>query len=144
MLDLELLDESGYLEDDPTVIEAPVSLTQADIRSLQLAKSAICAGLSTLLEHEDLKPSDIPVLLVAGGFGNALHFQSASRIGLFPKELAKCARSVGNAALAGASLLLLNTSARQSAHDLASCANAISLAESQIFQKKFVQGMIFS
>lgn len=141
MLDLELLDAGGYLEDDPTVIDAPVCLTQADIRSLQLAKSAICAGLVTLIEHENLNPSDIPTLFVAGGLGTSLKPGSASRIGLFPKALAERLQAVGNAALAGASLLLLNTDARQRAHDLASCATTLSLAESNAFAETFTRGM---
>ncbi len=45
LLETEALDETGYLEDDPAVISGPVSLTQDDIRAVQLAKSAIHAGL---------------------------------------------------------------------------------------------------
>ena len=43
MLELEAIDEVGYLEEDEFVIKAPVCLTPKDIRMLQLAKSAICA-----------------------------------------------------------------------------------------------------
>ena len=144
MLDLELLDESGYLENDPTVIHTPVSLTQADIRSLQLAKSAICAGILTLMEDRGLKPSALSELLVAGGFGTALTPRNAARIGLFPRTLAEHVRAVGNAALSGASLLLLSADTRQKAREVASRAVTISLADSPIFQKNYLRGMIFS
>ena len=144
MLDLELLDENGSLEEDPCVIQSPVLLTQADIRALQLAKSAIRAGLETLIDNQNLKPSDISVLFVAGGLGASFHPRNASRIGLLPHGMTEKIRAVGNAALSGASLLLLNTDAGQRARDLASCAVTISLANSPIFQKNYLRGMIFS
>ena len=46
----EVIDESGYMEEDPFRLTAEVSLTARDVRMVQLAKSAICAGALTLLE----------------------------------------------------------------------------------------------
>ena len=72
MLEAEIIDETGALDDDPFVLKDPVSLSGKDIRMLQLAKSAICAGLMTLAENAGLEPEDIPKLCIAGGFGNYL------------------------------------------------------------------------
>ena len=47
MLDAEIIDESGYLEDDCCVISEPVSLNAKDIRMLQLAKNAHVLELSS-------------------------------------------------------------------------------------------------
>ena len=55
LLELEQLDETGLLEQDPAPVAPPVCLTQKDVRMVQLAKSAICAGLSTLLRVEGLE-----------------------------------------------------------------------------------------
>ncbi len=144
MLDLEELDEGGYLEEDPYVIQWPVTLTQQDIRMLQPAKSAICAGLLTLLQNGGADANGVPVLYVAGGFGNELDPQSAARIGLLPRTLAKKARPVGNAALAGACVLLLNGAARQRAADAAAAARVIDLATDPVFSRLFVSGMLLA
>lgn len=142
MLDIEALDESGYLEDDPFVIQSPVELTQQDIRMLQLAKSAICAGLMTLMKHEGLSSSDISTLYMAGGFGNYLNRAAAARIGLLPRELATKARAVGNAALAGASMLLLSADMKLRARELAYNARVAELSTDPLFSELFMTGMM--
>ena len=49
MLETEVMDDSGYLEledeEDWPVGDSGISITQKDIRQIQLAKSAICGGL---------------------------------------------------------------------------------------------------
>ena len=62
MLDAEILDESGSMEYEPFSVKPPVRITQSDIRMIQLAKSAICAGLLTLAESAGLDTADIPKL----------------------------------------------------------------------------------
>lgn len=144
MLELELLDESGYLEDEPFALCSPVTLTAKDIRMLQLAKSAICAGLLTLMREQRITDTEVSVLYVAGGFGNYLNKLSASRIGLLPRRLATRSVTVGNAALAGASVLLLSTPMRATAKKLAEQAVTLDLASSKSFADSFMSGMHFS
>lgn len=142
MLDEDILDESGYLEDEPFMIKDPVSLTQKDIRMFQLAKSAVCAGMLTLIESEGIKPSDISKLYIAGGFGNYLNKESAAKIGLFPKELAIVSKTVGNAALGGAEMLLLNSELRVEVKSLAKDAKVLDLSTSPVFSDFYMSGMI--
>ena len=108
---------------------------------LQLAKSAVCAGLLVLLRQEGITSSAISSLYVAGGFGNYLNTKSAARIGLLPKALAEKARAVGNAALAGASMLLLNTGLRQKAEAHARAARVAELSSDPAFSELFMSGM---
>ena len=142
MLDAEILDESGFLEDEPFTVQAPVTLTQKDIRMLQLAKSAICAGLLTLIQNEKLQPSDIQTLYIAGGFGNYLNMESAVRTGLVSQALAKNANAVGNAALAGASMLLLSTKIQEKAEMLIKGAMVLDLSTNPIFSDLYMSGMM--
>ena len=142
MLDAEILDESGFLEDEPFTVQAPVTLTQKDIRMLQLAKSAICAGLMTLIQNEKLQPSDIQTLYIAGGFGNYLNTQSAAKIGLLPLELSKTANAVGNAALAGALMFLLNNKIQKEAEMLIKGATVLDLSTNSIFSDLYMSGMM--
>ena len=143
MLDAEILDESGFLEDEPFEIQAPVTLMQKDIRMLQLAKSAICAGLLTLIQSEGLQTSDISTLYIAGGFGNYLNPESAVRIGLLPKKLATKIQTVGNAALVGASMLSLNQDLISKAEAFAKNTSILELSTNSIFIDEYTQGMLF-
>lgn len=143
MLDAEILDETGLMEYEPFMIKAPVRLIQSDIRMLQLAKSAICAGLLTLTENAELDTSDIPILYIAGGFGSYLNPQNAAKIGLLPASLANNSQTVGNAALGGASMLLLDADMRVIASQLASAADTLELSTNPIFSEHYMLGMMF-
>ena len=143
MLDCETVDETGALDDDPFTLCEGVSITGADIRKLQLAKSAICAGLVTLVENAGIDPEDVTVLYIAGGFGNYLNKKSAQRIGLLPKKLAERSETVGNAALEGAGMLLLDASMRKKAVKLAERAEALELSTHKGFSEHFIMGMMF-
>ncbi len=141
LLDLEILDESGNLDGSEAAILSPVRLTQKDIRMLQLAKSAICAGLTTLAESRGLSLAEVARLYIAGGMGNYLSPISAARIGLLPKILAGRSVAVGNAALTGAALLLLDSTLRPRASALAADAVTLELSTSDLFADRYLSGM---
>ena len=143
MLDEDIIDESGYLEDEEFTVASPVVLTQKDIRMLQLAKSAICAGLMSLIKNEGISQKDVKRLFIAGGFGNYLGLGSAVKIGLLPSELAKVSSAVGNSTLAGASMLLLSSSLREKCENIASKAEVLELSCDKVFSDFYISGMIF-
>ena len=144
MLELGILDESGYLEDDEFIIQAPVCITPKDVRMLQLAKSAICAGVVTLARSEGLKMSDLPNLYIAGGFGKYLSVESAAKIGLLPCSIAPRSQAVGNAALAGASAMLLNLKTRKEIVGLIKSAKTLDLSTNSVFSDLYVSGMMLT
>ena len=143
MLDLEIMDETGYLEDDDVYLSDKVSITQEDVRALQLAKSAINAGMLTLLDKSGASATDVKQLYVAGGFGNYLNTVNAAKIGLIPRELLGRISIVGNAALAGASMLLLDVSLREKAEKLSKDAKAVELSGDKLFAELYMNGMLF-
>ena len=143
LLETEALDETGYLEDDPAVIAGPVCLTQDDIRAVQLAKSAIHAGMRTLLHAAGLGCGDVRELSVAGGFGSYLDIRSAAAIGLLPEELADRVRVLGNAALSGASMLLLAGDLRGECEARARDVKMVELAANPVFANEYMERMLF-
>ncbi len=143
LLSLGTLDETGYLEDDPTPIAGAVSLTQDDIRMVQLAKSAIHAGLRTLLAAADARCDEVEELAVAGGFGSYLDIGNAGAIGLLPEELLPKVRILGNAALSGASMLLLSLPLRGELEALARRTETVPLAANPIFAEEYMERMLF-
>lgn len=143
MLELGAVDESGYLEDDKYMIQQPVQLTPKDVRMLQLAKSAICAGLLTLIYNGDHAPLDISSFYISGGFGNYLNIDNAVRLGLLPKPLATVACTVGNAALSGAAMILLNSELKAAAQRVARNAEVLELSSNCAFLEYYMMGMSF-
>jgi len=143
MLKAGELEEGGYLETDPYPLKDKVSVTANDIRMLQLAKSAIRAGILTLMHNGSTDIEDIEVLYIAGGFGNYLNAENAEYIGLIPGGLACKIFPAGNAALGGASMLLLNRELRQSCSSLAENAGVAELSTDPFFTDCYVEGMLF-
>lgn len=88
-------------------LQAPVILTQADLREVQLAKGALAAGLDLLLETWGTDRAGLTKLYLAGAFGNYLNLASARRIGLVNLPLDRL-EPAGNTALRGAKIALLH------------------------------------
>lgn len=97
----ELIDETGYIEDESMEICPGVTLTQKDIREFQLAKSAIRAGMECLIRKAGISFADISHLFVAGGFSSGLNVHNAASVGLIPEELKEKFVGVNNASLLG-------------------------------------------
>lgn len=143
MLDLEIVDETGFMEEETFPLTPEVSITAKDIRMVQLAKGAICAGLLTLLDTRSMLPKDLDRLAIAGGFGSYLNLRSASRIGLFPAELERKAIVLGNAALSGASMILLNRGFLERSHEMASRSETVELSISPVFTEHYMECLEF-
>ncbi|MBR5224301.1 MAG: DUF4445 domain-containing protein [Clostridia bacterium] len=97
----EIIDETGYLEDETMEICPGVVLTQKDVREFQLAKSAIRAGVECLIRQAGVSFADISHFYVAGGFSAGLNVHNAAFIGLIPDELKGKFVGVNNASLLG-------------------------------------------
>jgi uncharacterized 2Fe-2S/4Fe-4S cluster protein (DUF4445 family) len=123
--------------------EKKVLLTQKDIREVQLAKAAIRAGIKILQKEVKLTDSDIEQILLAGAFGSYIRPTSAITIGLLPNIPLERIHFVGNAASAGAQILLLSGQAREKTHQLARQIQYIEIANRKDFQNVFAESMTF-
>ena len=83
------------------------------------------------------------MLYTAGGFGSRLNGRNAAAIGLLPRELSARIQPVGNAALEGASRLLLDVHARAQMTSLADKIRVVELATDPYFADLFIQNMSF-
>lgn len=144
LLHLEILDETGALEEETVQIAPSISLTRWDIRMLQLAKGALAAGIETLCESVGINPGTAARFCIAGGFGSHLNAQSASAIGLIPEAYADSAEALGNAALTGAMMLLLAKGFEKRAENIARGAHLVSLAGNRVFADRFADCMMFA
>ncbi len=121
-----------------------ITLTQGDVRQLQLAKSAIYSGIA-MLQHVMEVPNDrLCELMLCGGFGNYIDIESAVKIRLLPELPVDRISYVGNAAALGAQIALLSETERNRATDLAHRIEHVALAARPEFQEIFIAGMKFA
>jgi uncharacterized 2Fe-2S/4Fe-4S cluster protein (DUF4445 family) len=116
-----------------------ITITQRDVRELQLAKAAIRTGIQVLLEMSGCSEEDIKQVIIAGAFGTYIDVASAVAIGMLPPLILNRFRQVGNAAGMGAKLALISFKSRANAQDIASRVSYIELASTPTFQPTFIQ-----
>lgn len=153
LLKEELLDETGLLEDayfDEGFLLAKdergrnISFTQKDIRELQLAKSAIRAGIEMLILRYEIEYKQIDKIYIAGGFGYKIDINKAIGIGLLPEECKGKIEAVGNSCLKGASLLLNDKHGRERLQHIMERAKEVHLSNDKTFNELYMEHMYFS
>ena len=143
MLELGIIDETGFMESDFEISDSNIFITAEDIRKVQLAKSAIRSGIDTLLHESGTALNEIEAFYIAGGFGSFINKTSAAKIGLIPFEVLENVKSIGNAAGNGAAMILQSKDCLEKSQAIANCAQVIELSSSSFFMDKYVENMMF-
>lgn len=173
LLEVGLIDETGYLLDSKTAKERGcckkwishieereegnafcmgngVYLKQQDIRELQLAKAAIRAGVKMLLQNCGMKEEKLSGIYLAGAFGSYLDVEAAKQIGLLPDISEEKIEAIGNGALDGASCVLQQLYKQQKVEKEQECLEKIakdtmhiSLAEQSEFSSTYLESVNF-
>jgi len=125
-----------------TAVNQDIVITRKDVAELQMAKSAIHAGATLLME--EFEGEAIERILLAGAGGNYVDPKDACTIDLFPGCLTAKVSGVGNAAGHGAYLTLLDKNKRKEAERITAKLEYRELAATSRFQELFVSGMFFS
>jgi len=116
----------------------PITISQKDVRELQLAKAAIRLGIQVLVDAAGLQENDIEKVIISGAFGTYIEVKSAITIGMLPELPLERFIQVGNAAGTGARLALISKSEREKAKQIAHQAGYIELAKVSDFSRKYV------
>jgi len=104
-----------------------ITITQTDVRAIQLAKGAIRSGIQVLLATHNRSPEEIKKVVIAGAFGSYIDISSAITIGMLPSLPLNRFEQVGNAAGTGAKLALVSRSKVKEAQQIASEVHYIEL-----------------
>ena len=118
-----------------------LSITQNDVRAIQLAKAALRAGIDLLMGCAGVDA--LGDMRLAGAFGAHIDPLYALVLGLVPDAPVEAVRSVGNAAGAGAVRALLSMQARTELEAAARAVVKIETATEPRFQELFVAAMAF-
>ncbi|RFZ89362.1 DUF4445 domain-containing protein [Shinella sp. WSJ-2] len=119
--------------------EQRITVTQNDIRAIQLAKSALYAGIKLLMEKQGVDHVD--TIRFAGAFGSFIDPKYAMVLGLIPDCNLDEVKAVGNAAGTGALMALLNRDHRREIERTVAHIEKIETALEPNFQQLFVNAM---
>lgn len=125
------------------MLTGSIYLGQKDIREIQLAKGAVAAGIQVVMDEAGVEAEKLDSLLLAGGFGNYLNPANALRIGLLGFSCISKIKQVGNAAGAGAAVILLSYSEREVAEKLSKRFKHLELANDHRYQEQFIRQLNF-
>lgn len=147
-----LIDETGLLDQEyedggfplaTTPEGEAVTFTQRDVREIQLAKSAVRAGVETLFLRYGISCDEVAAVYVAGGFGFHLDIGKAVDIGLLPEALRDKVHAVGNSSLQGAVGYLTKTAAPERLAQIIAVSEEVALAMDKDFNELYMEHMMF-
>ncbi len=118
---------------------ATISITQNDIRQIQLAKAALYAGTKLLMDRMAIKSVDR--IRLAGAFGSHIDVKLAMALGMIPDCPLQQVASIGNAASTGARIALLNNESRDEIETTVRQIEKVETAVEPKFQEYFVNAM---
>ena len=119
--------------------EPRITVTQNDVRAIQLAKAALYAGVKLLMEKQGIE--EVDTIRFAGAFGSFIDPKYAMVLGLVPDcDLAEV-KAVGNAAGTGALMALLNRNHRREIELTVGRIEKIETALEPHFQQLFIDAM---
>ena len=127
-----------------TLAVAPeVTLSEKDIAEIALARAAFAAGQQLLFREAGLRPEDLEAVVVAGTLGNEADPEDLRDLGLVPKVEGLEVRAGGNAAGAGAAMVLLDERTWTRVERLARAVRLVELSGNVKFQAAFVDSLAF-
>ena len=118
---------------------AQVTVTQTDVRQIQLAKAALYAGIRLLMDG--LGVTSVDRIRLAGAFGSHIDVRYAMALGMIPGCAPDAVSAAGNAAGHGARIALLNRAARREIESVAKGVEKVETAIEPKFQAYFVDAM---
>ena len=116
-----------------------ISVTQNDVRAIQLAKAALYAGVRLLMDK--LGIDSVDRIRLAGAFGSHIDVKYAMVLGLIPDCALENVTSAGNAAGSGAHIALVDSNAREEIEREIRRIEKIETAVEPRFQEHFVEAM---
>ena len=127
----------AYLLHDGTATGGPrITITNPDIRAIQMAKAALYSGARLLMDKFGVDAVDRVVL--AGAFGAHISPKHAMVLGMIPDAPLNKVTSAGNAAGTGARIALLNRDARGEIEETVRRIHKVETAIEPRFQEHFV------
>lgn len=124
-------------------LDKEISITQEDIRQVQLAKGAILSGIYALADQVNMEINELDEVIIAGQFGKHLSIESLVGVGIIPKELKDRITYIGNSSKTGAIMSLLSKDIRKNMDFIASDINYFELSTKEGYERLFTDCLKF-
>jgi uncharacterized 2Fe-2S/4Fe-4S cluster protein (DUF4445 family) len=96
-----------------------IVITENDIKNLIMSKASVHAACVTLMKQAGISRREITTIYFAGAFGNYINKKNATIIGLIPEIGLDRIINIGNGAVTGANIALINRRTRKTLDDIA-------------------------
>jgi uncharacterized 2Fe-2S/4Fe-4S cluster protein (DUF4445 family) len=120
-----------------------IYLSQSDIRQIQLAKSAIRAGMEALAERSCIRLQALKNVVLTGSFGAVLRPEWLNSIGIFDRSMLHITRFTPEGALTGAERSLAAGDSFAAAENMAKRFRVIPLSGTPLFEELFMRHIDF-
>ncbi|HVN74644.1 MAG TPA: ASKHA domain-containing protein [Methanoregula sp.] len=104
---------------DKSGVGKDIVITENDIKNLIMSKASVHAACVTLMKQAGVTRQEIATIHFAGAFGNYINKKNATIIGLIPEIGIDHIRNIGNGAVAGANIALINRMKRKTLDEIA-------------------------
>jgi len=101
-----------------TGIGKDIVITENDIKNLIMSKASVHAACVTLMNQAGINRNEISTIYFAGAFGNYINKKNATIIGLIPEIGIDKIINIGNGAVTGANIVLINRRKRKTLDDI--------------------------
>lgn len=118
-----------------------IVITHVDVDNLLRAKAAIYAGFTVLAESVGIPLDWVEQVLIGGSFGKYINVEKAIEIGLLPDLAWEKFQFLGNTAVRGAYLALLDHQARNQVEEIATRMTYIELSADNKFFDAFMSAL---
>ncbi|MDD1720034.1 MAG: ASKHA domain-containing protein [Methanoregulaceae archaeon] len=102
-----------------TAIGKDIVITENDIKNLIMSKASVLGACITLMNQAGITREQIDGIAFSGAFGNYINKENAIMIGLIPEVPIERIRNIGNGAVAGANIALINRKKRKVLDEIA-------------------------
>jgi len=120
-----------------------LSLSQEDIRQIQLAKGAVRAAIEVLFERSQVAADELKKVVLTGSFGASIRLASLKTVGVLAESMLKNTSFIREGALAGARRALMESESAQQIEKFSAALKIIPLSGTPLFEHYFMEHINF-
>jgi len=122
-----------------TGIGKDIVITENDIKSLIMSKASVLAACILLMNEAGIERGAVRNIYFSGAFGNYINKENAILVGLVPEVPVEQIRNIGNGAVEGANIALINRRMRKRLDEIAKTVAYIELNAEPAFMDEYTR-----
>ncbi|HXW99164.1 MAG TPA: ASKHA domain-containing protein, partial [Methanomicrobiales archaeon] len=124
---------------EETGIGKDIVITENDVKSLIMSKASVLAACYILMNQAGIGREGVKNIYFSGAFGNYLNKENAILVGLVPEVPVERIKNIGNGAVEGANIALINRKMRKRLDEIARTVAYIELNAEPAFMDEYTR-----